>query len=305
MTLMRTRFFAVLLTAAMATGASGETIQECHGHDNAVAAPYVLTVDNATAQDGDWLTRIRGVHPWTGKRVAYFGDSITDPRNKGSRRKYWGFLQEWLGITPWVYAVSGRQWDDIPRQADKLYTEHGDSADAILIFMGTNDYNNGVPLGEWYEVKKEQVMYGHGKPKQLVDRRRRYLSKDKGTFRGRINIAMEKVKKMYPTQQIVLLTPIHRAGFYANDKNWQCTEDYDNQCGEFMDVYIDAVKEAGNIWSVPVIDLNAISGLWPMMDEHARYFKDGATDRLHPNDAGHERLAMTLAAQLMCLPCGH
>jgi lysophospholipase L1-like esterase len=138
-----------------------------------------------------------------------------------------------------------------------------------------------------------------------VDRRRRYLSKDKGTFRGRINIAMEKVKKMYPTQQIVLLTPIHRAGFYANDKNWQCTEDYDNQCGEFMDVYIDAVKEAGNIWSVPVIDLNAISGLWPMMDEHARYFKDGATDRLHPNDAGHERLAMTLAAQLMCLPCGH
>jgi lysophospholipase L1-like esterase len=145
----------------MATGASGETIQECHGHDNAVAAPYVLTVDNATAQDGDWLTRIRGVHPWTGKRVAYFGDSITDPRNKGSRRKYWGFLQEWLGITPWVYAVSGRQWDDIHRQADKLYTEHGDSADAILIFMGTNDYNNGVPLGEWYEVKKEQVMYGH------------------------------------------------------------------------------------------------------------------------------------------------
>ena len=23
------------------------------------------------------------VHPWQGKRVAYFGDSITDPRNSG------------------------------------------------------------------------------------------------------------------------------------------------------------------------------------------------------------------------------
>ena len=28
-------------------------------------------------------------HPWQGKRVAYFGDSITDPRNKGSKMKYW------------------------------------------------------------------------------------------------------------------------------------------------------------------------------------------------------------------------
>ena len=36
------------------------------------------------------------IHPWQGKRVAYFGDSITDPRNSGSTRKYWGFLNDWL-----------------------------------------------------------------------------------------------------------------------------------------------------------------------------------------------------------------
>ena len=59
-------------------------------------------------------------HPWQGKRVAYFGDSITDPRNKASKTKYWGFLKEWLDITPYVYGVSGRQWNDIPRQANKL-----------------------------------------------------------------------------------------------------------------------------------------------------------------------------------------
>lgn len=155
-------------------------------------------------------------HPWMQKRVAYFGDSITDPRNNGSKLKYWNFLQDWLGITPYVYAVSGRQWNDIPRQADKLQSEHGDSVDAILIFIGTNDYNNGVPIGEWYDVKKEQVMYGHGQPKQLVEREHRYLKMDPETYRGRINIALDKVKRMYPTQQIVLLTPIHRAQFYRN-----------------------------------------------------------------------------------------
>ena len=88
-------------------------------------------------------------HPWSGKKVAYFGDSITDPRNKASKTKYWGFLEEWLGITPFVYGVSGRQWNDIPRQANKLKEEHGEDFDAILIFMGTNDYNNAVPIGEW------------------------------------------------------------------------------------------------------------------------------------------------------------
>ena len=92
-------------------------------------------------------------HPWMKKRVAYFGDSITDPNNKASRLKYWSYLQEWLGITPFVYGKSGRQWDDIPRQADMLQKEHGDSVDAIMIFMGTNDYNNGVPIGDWYETK--------------------------------------------------------------------------------------------------------------------------------------------------------
>ena len=37
-------------------------------------------------------------HPWQGKKVAYLGDSITDPRNSGSKKKYWGFLQDWLDI---------------------------------------------------------------------------------------------------------------------------------------------------------------------------------------------------------------
>ena len=241
-------------------------------------------------------------HPWQGKRIAYFGDSITDPRNNASKKKYWTFLGEWLGTTPYVYAVSGRQWNDIPRQADKLMAEHGDTVDAIVILMGTNDYNNGVPLGKWYEEKDEEVMYGHGKPKAMTPRKRQYMCMDKDTYRGRINIAMDKVKRMFPTKQIVVLTPIHRQNFHANEKNWQCSEDYTNQCGEYLQAYIDATKEVANVWAVPVIDLNALCGLYPMIDEHAQYFRNADTDRLHPNDKGHERMAKTLMYQLLTLP---
>ena len=241
-------------------------------------------------------------HPWQGKRVAYFGDSITDPKNNGSKKKFWGFLQDWLGITPYVYGVSGRQWNDIPRQAQKLQEEHGDSVDAIMIFIGTNDYNAGVPIGEWFTERPEKVMAGIHEQKHLVDRRHRYPVMSDSTYRGRINKALDCVKRMYPRKQIVLLTPIHRAEFYANEKNWQPREDYTNQCGEYIDAYVQSVKEASNLWAVPVIDMNALCGLYPLMDEMAPYFHNTENDRLHPNDEGHVRMAKTLMQQLIALP---
>ena len=242
-------------------------------------------------------------HPWQGKRVAYFGDSITDPRNSGSKKKYWGFLQDWLQIEPYVYGVSGRQWNDIPRQTDKLLQEHGQDVDAILIFCGTNDYNNGVPVGQWWDERVTQVEYGHGQPKTMVTRRQRTPSMDPTTFKGRINIALDSLKRTFPTKQIVLLTPIHRSDFHANEKNWQCDESYTNQCGEYIDAYFEAVKEAGNVWAVPVIDWNATCGLFPMVREHGQYFHNSETDLLHPNDLGHQRMARTLMQQLLALPC--
>lgn len=242
-------------------------------------------------------------HPWQGKRVAYFGDSITDPRNKAASKKYWGFLADWLGQQAYVYGVSGRTWSDIPRQADKCFADHGDSIDAVIIFMGTNDYNQGIPIGSWYTEKPEQVLFARGKPKALEDRVQRRPVMSDSTVCGRINIALDKVKRMYPAKQIVLLTPIHRAGFYPNDTNWQPTEDYTNRCGEYIDAYVDVVVQAGRVWAVPVIDWNAVGGLFPLMDEHAPYFNNKDTDRLHPNNSGHQRLARTLYYQLAALPC--
>ena len=242
-------------------------------------------------------------HPWQGKRVAYLGDSITDPRNSGAKKKYWGFLQDWLQIEPYVYGVSGRQWNDIPRQADRLKQEHGQDFDAIIIFCGTNDYNNGVPLGQWYSEAAAQVEYGHGQPKQLVSRKQRKPVMVDSTFRGRINIALDSLKRTFPTKQIVLLTPLHRSNFHANEQNWQCDESYTNQCGLYLDAYVDAVKEAGSVWAVPVVDWGALSGLFPQHSEHGIYFHNAETDLLHPNDKGHQRLARTLMYQLLSLPC--
>ena len=248
--------------------------------------------------------RAQGIaHPWQGKTVAYLGDSISDPANKAADKKYWSLLSEWLGITPYVYAKSGREWNDIPRQANLLRSQHGDDFDAILIFIGTNDYNNAVPLGRWYDEDMATVDYGHRYERRPELRPHRSPAMNPDTYRGRINIALDSLKRMFPEKQIVVLTPIHRSGFYHSATNWQTSEDYANRCGEYLDAYVQASREAGDVWAVPVIDLSALCGLYPVHDEHARYFNNPDTDRLHPNNAGHRRIARTLEYQLLTLPC--
>ena len=225
-------------------------------------------------------------HPWQGKRVAYFGDSITDPRNSGSQRKWWNWLQDWLGI---VFLGDNTE----------LHLQEGAT---LLGSPDLNDYNAAIPIGEWYTVNEDSVEVALHKQKETLLRRHRTPSMNKNTYRGRINIALQKVKQMFPDKQVVLLTPIHRGFFYGNEKNIQPEESYTNDIGLWLDDYVQSVKEAANIWAVPVIDLNASCGIFPLIKEHAIYCHNDK-DELHPNDKGHIRMAKTVMYQLLALPC--
>lgn len=250
-------------------------------------------------------------HPWQGATVAFFGDSITDPGfvpdkhdwTGRSDTHYWGYLQEWLGIKPLVYGVSGRKWDDVGNQAEQLVKEHGNNFDAITIFLGTNDFIGDVPLGEWYERTLKTTKAAMGYPAREYRWLSQTPSMDNGTLRGRINIAVSTLKRMFPDKQIVILTPIHRAYATFGAENIQPDESFPNRIGIYFLEYVNAIKEAGNVWGIPVIDLNSLCGINPMVEEQVQYFSDSETDRLHPNAKGHERLAKTLMYQLLTLPC--
>lgn len=267
----------------------------------------LLTIACSTAMQAKREKEPAGIyvnHPWYGKRIAYIGDSVTDPNQGGGQvTHYWQFLADWLHSTPLVYAVSGYEWSHAVGLTDKLHQEVGEDVDAIIVFLGTNDYNNDLPLGCWFTEKPEQVQRGKGGKEFQDVRMHRSLSMDQSTVRGRINVAMKHLKELYPTKQIILLTPLHRGYAFFGNGNRQPSEDYRNEQGLYIDHYVEAIAEAAHVWAVPVIDIYSLSGLLPTMPSQRQYFCDEKNDQLHPNTQGHQRLAKTLLTQLSSLPC--
>ena len=236
--------------------------------------------------------------PWKGKKVAFLGDSVTDPRHIGCTANYWNFLSQTLGFDAYVYGVNGCSASGAVAQAERLFLDLHWYVDAIFVLIGTNDYNGSVPRGEWYEVAEEETPRTTG----TVRLPRRRFSMDGATFRGRLNRLLFYLKENFPDQQIVLMTNLHRGFAQFGERNIQPEETFPNLLGLHIDDYNDDIRAAGRIWSVPVIDLYAESGLLPLVKSHQRFFADADRDLLHPNTRGHDRIARTMLGRMLSLP---
>ena len=82
---------------------------EVHGPDG-------TRVPTGTLQ---WPLPVAGTQ-WKGRKVAFMGDSITDKAHVGTTKNYWQYLQEMLGLVPFVYGINGQQWRDVPGQCERL-----------------------------------------------------------------------------------------------------------------------------------------------------------------------------------------
>lgn len=231
---------------------------------------------------------------WQGSKVAILGDSISDPIRVGTSKCWWEYLAELMDMQTVSFAVNGNQMSQLPAQALKVDS----TFDAIIILAGTNDFFHDVPMGEWFDVTVDSVNTNG----RMTPKLHRSFNYDKGTFCGRCNILMQYLKTTFPTKQIILMTPLHRAYARFNARNVQPDEMYANFLGLYIEDYAAAVRRCGQIWSVPVIDLYGESGLMPVLDEHTRYFNNADTDRLHPGTEGHLRMARTIQYRLLSMP---
>lgn len=263
-----------------------------------VCAAALAAFALVSSAETQFLQRLSGAQ-WRGRKVAFLGDSIS--AGVGTKKGYWKFVEETLGVEQHVYAVSGHQWSDMMARIADMQKELGSDIDAIVVFIGTNDFGSGVPVGEWWTTNAIDTVF-HGTPgKRIV----RTPNVDVKTTRGAINVTLRYLKENWPDAQIILTTPVHR-GIFA--KSWrpkdqhQPDELHSNMLGLFVDDYVRVNREAADIWSCPLIDFFRDCGITPLVPSHGKYMNAPDWDRLHPNATGHQRMAALICSRLAALP---
>ncbi len=103
------------------------------------------------------------------------------------------------------------------------------------------------------------------------------------TFCGACHYLMKGLIEKYPDKIIVFMAPLHRE-FEFEDRP--------------LKEYVDMIKKTAEYYSIPVLDLFATAGIYPALEIHKKTY---CPDGLHPNDAGHKRIAMRLKAFLETL----
>lgn len=217
---------------------------------------------------------------WSTASVVFVGDSIT--AGSGTSKTYYSYLNETMNfgsVTPLGIAgscISSKS--DYGSGNSPLIHRYSSipDADLIIVFMGTNDYGHETPLGS------------------ITD------STDI-SFYGALDVIISGTQRNHPDSQLIFATPLHRYGFGTSKITGQSFtyDDIPNGRGHTLADYVNAIKSVCAKYEVPVIDLFTLCPIDPSnSSDRTTYFPDG----LHPNAAGHEIIAETIAQNLQMIP---
>ncbi len=204
-----------------------------------------------------------------GKRIAFLGDSLTEGfRMESSENVYWKVLQRNTGAQCFGYGIGGtriakdhvssdpkvERW--FGSRVDKMIPD----ADIVVVFGGVNDYCNGAALLGTHNDRTED------------------------TFCGALHVLMEKLINRYPCATIVYVTPFHcRYSEESVSHNIAGAPRFGN-----LQMYADAIKEAAIHYAIPVLDMYHTEWMSAGLDVVQQKY---VPDSVHPNDAGHARIA--------------
>ncbi len=203
------------------------------------------------------------------KKILFLGDSITAGYGtSGIEHRFTTLLSKRYGAVCVNYGISGtriaRQEKpsekpehdlDFPGRVDGMEKE----ADIGCVFGGTNDFGHGdAPIGKM----SDRTVF---------------------TFYGALHILYSGLIERYPAALIFVITPLHRLGEDNPRGNGSKEKD-----AATLREYVDIIRNVAEYYSLPVLDLYAMSGLQPAVGTiREKYIPDG----LHPNDEGHRVIA--------------
>jgi lysophospholipase L1-like esterase len=131
--------------------------------------------------------------------------------------------------------------------------------DVYSIFLGTNDWWQGLPLGTITDYKDNTGL--------------------KTTY-GAYRIIINKIRILNPNAKIILITPMQRADFvYLFDAHNNAYGSYKSKNGQELGQFAEAVKEIGSYEHFSVIDLYYKSGMTVKNAVKFKRLKDSVTGK--------------------------
>jgi lysophospholipase L1-like esterase len=173
------------------------------------------------------------------------GDSITylnDHANETGNRISKGYMTMVTEKLPNIHFINqghnGWTSGGIAEQIEKLGLV---KADVYSIFLGTNDWWQGRPLGNPADYQN---------------------ATGNGTVNGSFRIIINKLRNLNPSAKIILITPMQRTDFvYINDPKNNAYGSYKEKNGQTLEQFAKAIKSIGNIEKFDVVDLYHEKGM--------------------------------------------
>jgi len=215
-----------------------------------------------------------------GMTINFLGDSITEGVGAScTENRYTDVFARLFGVKVNNYGLSGSRLACQRVMTDEPHERHfcmrmeemDESADAVVVFGGTNDFGHGdAPIGCFED-------------------------RDPSTFYGACHYLMSGLSRRYCGKPVVILTPLHRS---AEDCPQGDGTDRKLDVRAVLKEYRAIIMEVAAYYALPVLDLYAVSGMQPSLDVcRERLMPDG----LHPSDEGHALLARRIGAFLKAL----
>lgn len=189
------------------------------------------------------------------------GDSITylnDHRDETGGRLTKGFLTLINEKFPDIsYTNQGHNGWTAIQIAEKIGSLGIEKADVYTVFLGTNDWWQGKPLGS------------------IADYRDRTGTR---TVYGAFRLIIDHLKELNPRARIVLITPMPRGDFvYINDPKNNAYGSYRPKNGQTLEEFANAVVKIAELEELPVADLYHDSGMNQRNMVHFKRLPDPAT----------------------------
>lgn len=186
--------------------------------------PVIFLLTAFTKKDTTWLA---------------LGDSITylnDHPDETGHRVTKGYLTQVTDQLKHIQYINkgynGWTAVGIAKEIEKLGLQ---KADIYSVFLGTNDWWAGMPVGTYQDYQNNT---------------------GNGTYYGAYRTIINKLRGLNPQAKIVLITPMQRADFvYLNDMNNNAWGSYKEKNGQALEQFANAVKTIGDHEKFKVIDL--------------------------------------------------